>query len=161
VVSQGTAANKDFGELIEPTMEALAGLDILVIALTGRPAELTNVPSNVRTAVFIPFDLLLPYTDVLVSNAGYGGVQLALNHGVPMVLAGTTEDKPEVSAHAAWTGAAINLGTNRPQPEQLLKAIETAMTDARYRANARRLQNEYTSHDALAEITAVIKELLH
>jgi UDP:flavonoid glycosyltransferase YjiC (YdhE family) len=35
------------------------------------------------------------------------------------------------------------------------------MTDARYRANARRLQNEYTSHDALAEITAVIKELLH
>jgi len=60
VVSQGTAANKDFGELIEPTMEALAGLDILVIALTGRPAELTNVPSNVRTAVFIPFRLAAP-----------------------------------------------------------------------------------------------------
>jgi len=161
VVSQGTAANKDFGELIEPTMDALAGLDTLVIALTGRPAELVNVPGNVRTAEFIPFDLLLPYTDVLVSNAGYGGVQLALNHGVPMVLAGATEDKPEVSAHAAWTGAAINLATNRPETTELRKAIETVMADSRYRANAQRLQTEYSSHHALAEITAVIEELLH
>jgi MGT family glycosyltransferase len=161
VVSQGTVANKDFGELIEPAMEAFSGLDALVIVLTGSPAELGQVPANVRTAEFIPFDVLLAHTDVLVSNAGYGGVQSALNHGVPMVLAGATEDKPEVSAHAAWTGAAINLATNRPEPADLRKAVETILNDSRYRANAQRLQTEYASHDAFAEITAVIEELLH
>jgi UDP:flavonoid glycosyltransferase YjiC (YdhE family) len=160
VVSQGTIANHDFSELIEPTMEALAGLDALVIALTGRPAELANVPDNVRTAEFVPFDLLLPHTDVLVSNAGYGGVQLALSHGVPMVLAGATEDKPEVSAHAAWAGAAVNLATNRPEPAELRKAVETVLAESHYRDNAQRLQAEYAAHDAAAEITAVIEKLL-
>ncbi|MCW2871637.1 MAG: glycosyl transferase, UDP-glucuronosyltransferase [Streptomyces oryziradicis] len=32
-------------------------------------------PANARTAELVPFDLLLPHTDVLVSNTGYGGVQ--------------------------------------------------------------------------------------
>jgi UDP:flavonoid glycosyltransferase YjiC (YdhE family) len=76
-----------------------------VIALTGRPTGLADVPANARTAELIHFDLLLPHTDLPVSNAGYGGVQLSLSHGVPMALAGATEDKPEVSARAAWTGS--------------------------------------------------------
>ncbi len=47
---------------------------------------------------FIPFDRLLPQVDVFVANGGYGGVQLALSHGVPIVGAGRTEDKIEVNA---------------------------------------------------------------
>jgi hypothetical protein len=45
---------------------------------------------------------LLPYASVLVSNGSYRGVQQALRHGVPMVLAGQAEDKAEVTARTAW-----------------------------------------------------------
>jgi hypothetical protein len=45
LVTQGTIANFDFNELIQPTLLALADEDVLVIAATGRPdTELVDVP---------------------------------------------------------------------------------------------------------------------
>lgn len=160
VVTQGTVANRDFTELIEPTLQALDGLDVLVVALTGRPAQLSRVPANTRVAEFIPMDLLLPHADVVVSNGGYGGTQLTLSHGVPMVLAGTSEDKPEVAARAAWAGVAINLATDRPERASLRAAVETVLTNPGYRASAQRLQAEYARHDARTEIRTTIENLL-
>ncbi|MEK8105903.1 nucleotide disphospho-sugar-binding domain-containing protein [Micromonospora sp. M12] len=112
VVTQGTVANTDLHELVIPTVRALADLDVLVVAATARedgPAlvrrALHGVPDNVRLASFVPFDRLLPHADALVTNGGYGGVQTALYHGVPLVVAGASEDKPEVAARVEWTGS--------------------------------------------------------
>jgi UDP:flavonoid glycosyltransferase YjiC (YdhE family) len=44
---------------------------------------------------------LLPHVDAMVTNGGYGGVQQALAHGVPLVVTGDSEDKPEVAARAS------------------------------------------------------------
>ncbi len=62
------------------------------------------MPSNTYVAEHIPHDLLLPKVDVMVTNGGYGAVQRALSTGVPLVVAGNTEDKPEVAAR--WHGRA-------------------------------------------------------
>jgi formate dehydrogenase assembly factor FdhD len=40
---------------------------------------------------------LLPKVDVMVTNGGYGGVQRAVSTGVPLVVAGSTEDELEVA----------------------------------------------------------------
>ncbi|MDG4758242.1 nucleotide disphospho-sugar-binding domain-containing protein [Micromonospora sp. WMMD710] len=159
-VSQGTQANRDFGELIEPTMKALADLDVLVVVATGRDAALSDVPDNARTTPFIDFDLLLPHVDLLVHNGGYGGVQQALVHGVPLVLAGQSEDKTEVTARVAWAGAAINLATSRPDEAAIRSAVETVLDDPRYRKRAGELSDEYARHDALAEIAAAVEQSL-
>ena len=159
VVSQGTAANVDFTELVQPTLDALADLDVLVVATLGRDAELERVPENARVAEFIPFDDLLPHTDVLVSNGGFGGVQQALGHGVPMVLAGQTEDKAEVTARAAWAGAAINLATQRAEEKDVRAAVEKVLAEAVYRERAEELAAEYARHDALAAIHETVIEL--
>ena len=50
-----------------------------------------------RAACVALYDELLPKTDVFVTNGGYGGVQIALRHGVPIVTSGGKEDKPEVA----------------------------------------------------------------
>jgi UDP:flavonoid glycosyltransferase YjiC (YdhE family) len=159
VVSQGTIANTDFSELTEPTLRALADLDVLVVATLGRGARLDRVPANARVATFVPFAELLPHTDVLVSNGGYGGVQLALAHGVPMVLAGQTEDKSEVTARAAWTGAGVNLATQRPTPQQIRTAVEEVLRDPTYRRRAFELRREYAAHDPYAAIAAAVASL--
>lgn len=159
VVSQGTASNIDFTELVQPALDALADLDVLVVATLGRDAELERVPANARVAEYIPFDDLLPHTDVLVSNGGYGGVQQALGHGVPMVLAGQTEDKTEVTARAAWAGAAINLATQRPRPQDVRAAVESVLTETAYRERAAELAAEYARHDALTAIHETVVEL--
>ena len=160
VVTQGTVANRDFSELIEPALEALADLDVLVVAALGRDAQLASVPANARVAEFIPFARLLPHTSVLVSNGGYGGVQQALRHSVPMVLAGVTEDKIEATARAAWTGAAVNLATQRPSAADLRKAVVTVLDTPSFKDHAARLSAEYARHDALGEISAAIREVI-
>jgi len=160
VVTQGTIANHDLTELIEPTLHALADLDVLVVATLGRDTQLADVPANARVAEFIPFADLLPRASVLVSNGGYGGVQQALQHGVPMVLAGQTEDKVEVTARTAWTGAAINLATQRPAATDIRTAVETVLHTPTYKEQAMHLSTQYQKHDALTEIHATITELI-
>jgi UDP:flavonoid glycosyltransferase YjiC (YdhE family) len=134
-VTQGTVANREFGDLLLPTIRALADADVWVVASTGgRPVgDLgTGLPANARIAPYLPYDRLLPRTAAYVTNGGYGGVHYAMEHGVPIVIAGTTEDKTEVSARVAWTGVGISLGTNRPTEQAIADAVRTVLLDGHY-----------------------------
>jgi UDP:flavonoid glycosyltransferase YjiC (YdhE family) len=134
-VSQGTVANQDYDELIVPTMQGLADEDVIVVVTTGGRRVSTvpgRIPSNVRLAEYLPYDELLARTSVFITNGGYGGVHFAMQHGVPIVVAGMTEDKAEVSARIAWSGVGINLRTNRPKPAQLAVAVRAVLADRSY-----------------------------
>ncbi|MFC4807917.1 glycosyltransferase [Paenibacillus sp. GCM10023250] len=159
VVTQGTVANGDFSHLIEPTLEALADLPVLVVAATGSKEEVKKVPANARVAEFIPFVDLLPHTNVLVTNGGFGGTQQALSFGVPMVLAGISEDKIEGNARTAHTGAAINLKTQTPTPAAIREAVLNVLHKPEFLANAQRLSAEYAALDPYAAIANVVAEL--
>ncbi|WP_420369410.1 nucleotide disphospho-sugar-binding domain-containing protein [Curtobacterium sp. L1-20] len=158
-VSQGTMANTDLSELIQPTLDALADLDVLVVATTGSEAVVDSVPANARVARFVPFADLLPHVDVLVTNGGFGGTQQALRAGVPMVLAGLSEDKAEGNARTSHTGAAIDLRTQRPTPGQLRDAVRSVLDDPSYRDRARALQRTFAESDPLGTIAATVEEL--
>ncbi len=92
IVSQGTLANVDLGQLLIPAMQGLAGDELQLLLTTGGrdPARLgAAVPANAIVTEHVPFELALPRAAVLVTNGGYGSVQAALAHGVPLVVAGT------------------------------------------------------------------------
>lgn len=100
-VTQGTIDNIDLDLLVGPELRGLADLDVTVVATTGgRPvAQIPgDIPANARVAEFVPHADLFPHISVMVTNGGFGGVQSALADGVPLVIAGDTEDKPEVAA---------------------------------------------------------------
>ncbi|MEX5713327.1 nucleotide disphospho-sugar-binding domain-containing protein [Parafrankia sp. FMc6] len=143
LVNQGTVAT-DADQLIRPALAGLADEDVLVVAVTGGsdPAELGPLPANARVERFIPFDQLLPRVEVFVTNGGYGGVQLALSHGVPIVGAGRTEDKIEVNARVAASGVGVNLRTQTPEPDVIRGAVAKVLADSRYATAARRMQAE-------------------
>ncbi|TDC54421.1 glycosyltransferase [Jiangella ureilytica] len=134
-VTQGTLANQDFDELIAPTLEGLRDDDVLVVVSAGGrdTTTLPKLPANARAASFLPYDELLPRTDVMVTNGGYGGVHYAMAYGVPLVVAGRTEDKVEVTARVAWSGAGIDLRINRPRPDHIREAVRQVLADPRYR----------------------------
>lgn len=143
LVTQGTVTTAG-DELLRPTLDALANQDVLVVAVTGGPdpAELGPVPANARVERFLPFDRLLPLVDVYITNGGFGGVQMALSHGIPMVAAGKTEDKAEVSARIGYSGVGINLKTQHPTADQVRVAVRQLLADPRYAEAARRIQAE-------------------
>jgi len=157
-VTQGTVAT-DVAELVCPTIQALAGEDVLVVVTTPAPEQLGAVPSNVRVERMIPHALLLPHVDVMVTNGGYNGVKVALAHGVPLVAAGATEDKPEVCSRIAWSGAGVNLQTGRPTPAQLKQAIQRVLHDSSYRQHARAIQADFAAHDSPIEAAQLLERL--
>src|SRR5258708_28379867 len=98
LVTQGTLANHNFGLLIGPTLAALANEpDLLVIATAGgRPVEAIPgpIPANARLAQYLPFEWVLPKTDVFVTNGGYGSVNPALTFRIPLSPPAPPDDQP-------------------------------------------------------------------
>jgi UDP:flavonoid glycosyltransferase YjiC (YdhE family) len=140
-VTQGTVANHDFGLLICPTLEALATEPtLLVVATAGGP-----IPDNARVASYLPFEWILPKTDVFVTNGGYGSVNQAMSFGIPIVTAGMTEDKADVNARIAWSGVGINLAINEPTPRALGEAIRTVLAKPTYRSRATAIAGEFAA----------------
>lgn len=161
-VTQGTVANKDLTELLVPTLRALADEDVHVVASTGgRPLDAlpADLPANALVAEYLPYDRLLPRTAIYVTNGGYGGVHVALEHGVPIIVAGRTEDKPEVAARVAWSGAGVDLRTDRPSERELRDAVRRVLRDGSYRKAAARLQAAIAEAPGLAGLDSALAEV--
>jgi UDP:flavonoid glycosyltransferase YjiC (YdhE family) len=158
LVNQGTEST-DLEDLILPTIRGLKEMPVLVIAVPVQQGQLGDLPENVRTEPFIPFDQLLPYVDVMVSNGGYGGTQMALAEGIPLVVAGETEDKMEVAARVEWTGTGINLHKQRPSPEQVRRAVKEVLSKSYYRENVRAIQADFAKYEALTLTSELLESL--
>ena len=160
LVTQGTFDNADLDQLIAPTLRGLAACDdVLVVATTGGRAGQQlpdHIPANARVTDWVPYSALMPHVDVMITNGGYGGVQYALSHGVPLVVAGETSDKAEVAARVSYSGVGIDLKTSTPTSEAVRAAVSRVRHDDRYRASAQRLRAEI---EAVTPIDAIANAL--
>ncbi|ROT37794.1 UDP-Glycosyltransferase/glycogen phosphorylase [Sodiomyces alkalinus F11] len=144
-VSQGTVAT-EYVNLLIPAIQGLAHRDdVLVIALLGsrgRTLEDVPIPANTRVVDYFSYDVLLKKADVWIMNAGWGGFQQGVVNGVPMVLAGNTEDKPEVAARAAYSGVAIDLKTGKATPEAIAAAVGEILANDKYKKRIMEIKAE-------------------
>ena len=160
-VTQGTWDNRDHGQLLQPTLDALADRDdVLVIATSGLPDQPSfagPVPANAVMTDYVPYGALLPHVDIMITNGGYGGVQHALLHGIPLIVAGRTADKPEIAARIEFIGAGIDLKTDRPTPTAIADAVQRIMATDRYHDAAGRISRDMagtTPFDTIDDVLA-------
>ena len=163
LVTQGTIAT-DPANLVLPAVAALGGSDALVVATTvGYDPDAVMAPddrpANVRLTGFVPFGELLPLVDVMVTNGGYGGVQMGLANGVPLVVAGTTEDKMEVCARVTWSGVGVAMKTDTPSAEQVGAAVQAVLGDPRFRARAQEMAGAIAGYRGAARAAEAILEV--
>jgi len=158
LVNQGTLAT-NLNDLIVPTIEGLKDQRMLVITIPVKKNQLPELPANVRAEPFIPFDHLLPHIDVMVTNGGYGGTQWALAQGIPIVVAGETEDKIEVASRVEWAGAGINLRRHRPSSSEVREAVIEVLSNPIYRENAKRIQRDFAKYDAPTRAAELLESL--
>jgi MGT family glycosyltransferase len=146
LVTQGTVET-DGNKLLVPTLEAFKNSDCLVIVTTGGSGteELRRKydQHNIIIEDFIPFDDVMPYADVYVTNGGYGGVLLSIQNQLPMVVAGVHEGKNEINARVGYFQLGINLKTEKPSVLQLRKAVGAILSDDIYSKNVKALSEEF------------------
>ncbi len=161
-VTQGTVSTNST-DLLVPTLQALEHEDVLVVATTGGAAidtlKLTPLPANARIEPFIPHAHLLPHVDVMITNGGYNGVQMALANGVPLVVAGQTEEKPEIAARVEWAKVGINLRTRTPSLKQIKDAVKTLLANSSYRTRTKHFQTKMQQYNAPALAVTLLEQL--
>jgi UDP:flavonoid glycosyltransferase YjiC (YdhE family) len=110
---------------------------VLVVASTGGSGtqELREryASENVIIEDFIPFDQVMPYANVSVTNGGYGGTLLRIKSKLPMVAAGVHEGKNEVCTRIGYFRLGIDLGTETPAPQAIREAVEAVARNPAYR----------------------------
>lgn len=152
VVTQGTLANADLNQLLLPTLRALADLPVKVLALTGGRETDAVAPQNARIIDFVSYVDVLPEASVFITNGGFGAINGALSHGVPVIVAGTGEDKAETAARVVWARCGINLGTSYPTEQAISEAVENTLQNPSFKANAQAIAEDFGRHDALVAI---------
>ncbi|KAM0548733.1 hypothetical protein ACHAPJ_009729 [Fusarium lateritium] len=162
VVTQGTVS-ENFNQLIIPTIEALAGRDdLLVVVILGTKGatieESVSIPSNAHVVDYLRYDTVLAFASVFVTNAGYGGFIHGMVNGVPMVLGGGSEDKPEVANRGEFAGVGINLKTDSPSREQVAEAVEKVLTDPSFKNRAMEIKKENEDMKVMDRVEEAIAE---
>jgi MGT family glycosyltransferase len=163
LVTQGTV-EKDIDKILVPTLEAFKESNYLVVATTGgsRTEELkARFPQrNIIIEDFIPFGDVMPYANVYITNGGYGGVMLGIQHQLPLIVAGVHEGKNEINARIGYFELGKNLGTEKPSPGQIRRAVEEVLTNPGYKENVIKLGAEFDAYNSNELCAGYIKELL-
>ena len=150
VLTQGTV-EKDVNKLIVPTLEALKDSDVLIICTTGgsQTAELKIKynRSNIIIEDFIPFDDVMPYADLYITNGGYGGVMLGIQNELPLLVAGVHEGKNEICARVGYFKLGKNLKTETPKPAQVAAAVKEVLGIPVYKTNVINLRKEFSNYN--------------
>jgi UDP:flavonoid glycosyltransferase YjiC (YdhE family) len=149
LVTQGTV-EKDPEKIIVPTLEAFKNSRHLVVATTGgsRTAELRKryTADNIIIEDFIPFDDIMPYADVYVTNGGYGGILLGIQHQLPLVTGGIHEGKAEINARVGYFKLGIDMKTEKPRAAQVKKSVEDVLSDDGYKQRVKALATEFNRY---------------
>lgn len=149
VVTQGTV-EKDVNKILVPVLEAFKGTDVLVVATTGgsgtKELRTKYEQDNVIIEDFIPFNDIMPYAHAYITNGGYGGVMLGIQHALPLVVAGVHEGKNEINARIGYFKFGVNLQTESPKPEQVKKAVNEVLANPLYKENVQKLKEELQTY---------------
>ncbi|SHM84904.1 glycosyltransferase [Chitinophaga sp. CF418] len=163
LVTQGKT-EKDVSKLIIPALEAFRDTNVLTIVTTGgsKTAALrARYPyRNVIIEDYIPFNDLMPYADVFITNGDYGGVLLSLQHRLPVIAAGTDKCRSETCARIGYMKYGINLHTENPSADQISEAFDIIMDTPLYKTNISRLMEEFNQYDPIPLSAGYVADLL-
>jgi MGT family glycosyltransferase len=162
-ITQGTLDTDNINKLVIPSLKALKDMDmVLLVTTAGKDTRLLKKEfdyPNIIIEEYIPYTRVMPFVDVLISNGGYGGVLNALSFGVPVVIAGNSEEKRDVATRLEYSGAGLNLKTGTPGTKKIIDAVKKLMSDPGYRQKALEIKADFDKHDAVMESVLLIEEV--
>ncbi len=150
-LTQGTVANADRSAVIRPALDALADRNCLIVISTGGQDVPGPLPANARAAAYLPYDELLPRCALMITNGGYGGVNLALRHAVPLLVVGATEDKRAVAQRVTWSKTGIGIGRATTSPDRIARAVDHLLGDHTFKERAHEIATQMAACPTISQ----------
>ena len=107
--------------------------------LTAGPALDTTplrIPSNTRTAPFVPHRSVFPHAALVITHADWQTINAALADGVPLLCIPDGRDQPDNAARVLAAGAGVRVHKRTP-PRKLRRVIVTALRDPALKRHAK------------------------
>jgi UDP:flavonoid glycosyltransferase YjiC (YdhE family) len=156
-VTLGTVFNKDQSVWDQLAAE-LAPLDVQVLVTLGEgvePGPLLRSAPNVVVRSFVPASYALAGASGVLCHGGAGTLLGSLCQGLPVVCWPQGADQ----FHNAWTCEEAGAGIAVSDGVAAARALQMVLADGRYRAAARRLQDELMAMPAPAECINVLEDI--
>ena len=157
LVTLGSSGQADSLPMV---LSALSGLPITVIAATAGKIELTDVPGNAFVADYLPLDLAVARSSLVVCNGGSLTSYQALASGVPVLGICSNMDQLLNMNAIEQAGAGLGLRAARLKPAQLLKAVPMLLDTPAYAQAAMRAGERSRQADAGQGFRAFVDEVL-
>jgi glycosyltransferase len=165
-----TRAARQFGlPALDPfrrAIEALSELDAEIIVTTTEDqlGLLGALPGNVRPAVSIPLQVLLPHCAAIVHHGGDGTTLTAAAYGVPQLLVSRVPDAALNAERLEAIGAAIHqryqeLEEDGDEGELIRSAADKLLADSAYVEAAGRLRDELERQPPPASLVSTLESL--
>ena len=135
-ISMGTV-NNDMLPLYRSCIEALKDTPYQVILSVGSQVDISRfgkLPERIAVHPSVDQIAVLEKADVFLTHCGMNSVSEALYHSVPLVMLPKTSEQGGVAARVSQLGAGLLL--EKTDPAAIREAVETVLSDARYREKA-------------------------
>ncbi|MEV6913226.1 glycosyltransferase [Amycolatopsis sp. NPDC051071] len=149
----GTAFGDE--DVLKRAIRALARLDADVLVAAGPavdPAQLGDVPGNVRVEAWVPQAELLPQVDLVVHHGGSGTTLGAFGEGLPQLVLPQGADQFTNAEAVVAAGVGGQLIGGNATEEAIFETSRKVLADEAVRAAARALADEIAAMPSPAEV---------
>ncbi|MEV0200053.1 activator-dependent family glycosyltransferase [Nonomuraea sp. NPDC050691] len=147
-------------DAVADLLEAIAELDVEVIATVKAGERMRPLPENVRVVDSVPLHVVLPTCDAVVHHGGAGTWASAALYGVPQLALAWQWDDVFRALRLEKLGAGMYLP---PGPARQASAVRDGLAhllgDTSFRAGAAKIREEMLDCPAPNEVVPVLEDL--
>jgi MGT family glycosyltransferase len=115
------------------------------LAAEDKAKLIAALPKNTRLLNFVPFDTVLPRTELMIHHGGMGTTHAALIHGIPQIVVPHAADQRGQARRVAQAKVGLNLTAHDVKHGMLVEGVKAIAHDEKVRQTARDLAAEMAS----------------
>jgi UDP:flavonoid glycosyltransferase YjiC (YdhE family) len=149
------------GDGLRSAAEGLSALDVDVLVALG-PHDLSvlgSVPAGVHVERFVHQADVLPHADLIVHHGGSGTTIGALSNGLPQLILPQGFDQYINAKVVASSGLGLSLEPDSMNPDLVIEAARSLLSDSSYRDAARSARGEIAAMPHPMDVLPILASL--
>jgi UDP:flavonoid glycosyltransferase YjiC (YdhE family) len=147
-------------ELLPLVLEALAQLQVTVIATTAGRAKLPSVPDNAMISDYIPGDEAAAMADLVICNGGSLTSYQAIQGGTSVLGIVSNLDQHLNMSYLSRAGIGVVLRSEHASVAHIHRVVESILGDSRYKDAAGNAQNVAQGYHPRKQFLSFVQEFL-